>query len=413
MSGGRSGGITTLPESDTPTVPLTDLQIKNARAEGKTKKLFDGGGLFLEVPTSGNKRFRLKYRIDGKEKLLALGIWPEVSLKTARLKREEAKKLLSEGTDPGEKRKVEKLNVETTLDKRFDVVAQEWLQLKQSSFAPSHWITISRRLKNDAYPLIGDKDVGDITPPILLEVIRRVEARGVEETAHRLLTNFNQVFKFAVAKGMILSNPARDLRDALTPTVKSHLAAVTDPSDAARLMSAISSYRGGIVVSSALNLAPHVFVRPGELRTAKWEEVDLEKAEWRFQSSKTKLQHIVPLSMQAVAILRELKPFTCQSKFVFPSPRSNERPMSENAILAALRSLGIAKEEMSGHGFRAMARTILDEVLNFPPHLIEHQLAHAVKDANGRAYNRTTHLPERKVMMQKWSDYLLSLEVSK
>jgi integrase len=278
---------------------------------------------------------------------------------------------------------------------------------------PSHADRIIRRLERDIFPWLGRKPTTDINAPQLLEAVRRIEARGAVETAHRALQDCGQVFRYAIATGRAERDPSGDLRGALTPVRGKHFAAVTEPADAAKVLRALDGYEGTLPVRCALRLAPLVFVRPGELRHAQWADMDLDAAEWRYAVTKTDTQHIVPLARQAVEILRELQPLTGRGRYVFPSARSprGDRPMSDNAILMAMRSMGIGKEEMSGHGFRAMARTILDEVLGFRPDFIEHQLAHSVRDPNGRAYNRTAHLPERRKMMQDWADYLDELKI--
>nr|WP_245535905.1 site-specific integrase [Thiorhodococcus drewsii] len=269
---------------------------------------------------------------------------------------------------------------------------------------------IIRRLERDIFPQIGARPITAVTAPELLATVRRIEDRGALETAHRALQNCGQIFRYAVATGRAERDPSADLRGALPPVRGTNFAAVTDPPRVAEILRMLDGYTGTPTVRAALRLAPLVFVRPGELRKAEWKDIDLDAAEWRYTVTKTDTQHIVPLSTQAVAILRELEPITGRWRYVFPSARGADRPMSDNAILAAMRRLGIPKDEMSGHGFRAMARTILDEVLGFRPDFIEHQLAHAVKDPNGRAYNRTAHLQVRKVMMQAWSDYLDELK---
>jgi integrase len=389
---------------------LTVQAVKNAKPDAsRTLKLFDGGGLFLEITPVGSKRWRLKYRYGGKEKLISLGLYPVVSLKYARESRDDAKRQLSKGIDPSARRKAEKEAVTLHGTDALEFVAREWLAQNQSNWVPSHTQRIQMRLANDVFPFLGKSMVSEITPPMILDVLRRIEAREAFETAHRVRTNLSQIFRYAIATSRMSSDPTRDLRGALRPVKSKHLAAVTEPGRVGDLLRIMDGYKGGAIVTTALKLAPLVFVRPGELRHAEWKDIDLEIAEWRFVVQKTKTPHIVPLSRQAVAALRELYPYTGSGRFVFPSPRSKDRPMSENAVLAALRSLGIPKDEMCGHGFRAMARTILDEVLGVSPHLIEHQLAHSVRDALGRAYNRTKHLSERKEMMQKWGDYLDSL----
>jgi integrase len=292
----------------------------------------------------------------------------------------------------------------------FEVVAQEWYAKYSPNWVENHANRIIRRLERNVFPWIGARPVDAIKAPDLLAVIRRIEHRGALETAHRALANCGRVFRYAVATGRAERDPSGDLRGALAPVRGEHFAAVTEPLEVAKLLRATDSYQGTLVVACALKLAPLVFVRPGELRSAEWEDIDSTRSEWRYTVTKTDTSHIVPLSSQAISILREVHALTGAGKYVFPSARSSTRPMSDNAILAAMRRLGIEKDEMSGHGFRAMARTILDEVLGVRPELIEHQLAHAVRDPNGRAYNRTAHLPERKKMMQQWADYLDELK---
>jgi integrase len=269
-------------------------------------------------------------------------------------------------------------------------------------------------LERDIFPWIGGQPIANITPPQLLDVIRRIENRGAIETAHRALANCGQVFRYAVATGRAERDPSGDLRGALPPVKGTHFASVTELGKVTEVLRAMDNYEGTFPVQCALRLAPLVFVRPGELRHAQWADIDLDTAEWRYNVSKTDTQHIVPLAKQAITILLEIRPLTGHGRYVFPSARNpkGDRPMSDNAILAAMRRMGIGKDEMSGHGFRAMARTILDEVLGFRPDFIEHQLAHAVRDPNGRAYNRTAHLPARHKMMQEWADYLDKLKSS-
>ncbi|MBT7936825.1 MAG: integrase arm-type DNA-binding domain-containing protein [Nitrospina sp.] len=385
-------------------MPLTNTTIRNAKPGEKTCKLYDERGLYLEVSPNGGKWWRLKYRYNGKEKRLSLGVYPDVTLKMARERRDESRKLLADNIDPSEHRKAQKGG--RGEGNSFEVVAREWFAKYSQNWTPDHGHRIIRRLERDIFPWIGDKPVGEITAPELLSVIQRIEKRGALETTHRALGNCGQVFRFAIATGRAERDPSGDLRGALPPAKGEHFAAITEPKQVAEILRAIDGYEGSLTVQCALRLAPLVFVRPGELRKAEWGDIDFDKAEWRYMVTKTDTQHIVPLSRQAVEILRELQPLTGNGHYVFPGARSKERPMSDNAILAALRRMGISKKEMSGHGFRAMARTILDEVLGVRPDFIEHQLAHAVRDPNGRAYNRTAHLPERRKMMQKWADYL-------
>jgi len=391
-------------------MPLTDIAIRNAKPGSKPIKLFDERGLYLELSPTGGKWWRLKYRFDGKEKRLSLGVYPDVSLKDARDRRDAARKLLADGVDPSENRKAEKSARADQAANSFEVVAREWFAKYSTRWAKNHGGRIVQRFERDIFPWIGGRPIADITAPELLTVVRRIESRGAVETAHRALGNCGQVFRYAVATGRAERDPSVDLRGALPPTKSEHFAATTEPKQVAEILRAMEGYEGTLTVRCALRLAPLVFVRPGELRKAEWVDIDLDAAEWRYTVTKTNTPHIVPLSRQAVEILRELQPLTGSGRFVFPSARSNARPMSDNAILAAMRRMGIGKEEMSGHGFRAVARTILDEVLGVRPDYIEHQLAHAVRDPNGRAYNRTAHLPERRKMMQQWADYLDKLK---
>ncbi len=401
-------------------MPLTVTAIRNTKPAKKAVRLFDGGGLYLEVAPSGGKWWRFKYRFDGKEKRLSLGVYPEVPLAGrrdpvtgkwidgARDKRDRARKLIAEGIDPSQHRKAQKAARAGRAANSFEVVAREWFAKFSPGWVAGHADKIIRRLERDIFPWIGERAIADITAPELLTVLRRIEDRGAVETAHRALQNCGQIFRYAVASGRAERDPSADLKGALPPVRQSHLAAITEPKAVGELLRAINGYRGSLVTKCALQLSPLVFVRPGELRRAEWSEFDLDRAEWNIPAERMKMRepHLVPLSRQTVAILRELHALTGHGRYLFPGARTHARPMSDNAILAALRRMGYAKDEMSGHGFRAMARTILDEVLKVRPDYIEHQLAHAVRDPNGRAYNRTAHLAERRDMMQRWADYL-------
>ena len=388
---------------------LTDTAIRNAKPAAKPVKKFDERGLFLLVTPAGGKWWRLRYKFDGKEKLLSLGVYPDVGLKDARGRRDEARKLLADGIDPGESRKAMKSARMDRAANSFEVVAREWFTKYSAIWAANHGDRIIRRFERDIFPRIGGHPIAELTAPELLAVVRKIESRGALETAHRALGNCGQVFRYAIATGRAERDLSSDLRGALPPVKGEHFSAITDPAKVGQLLRALDSYQGTFTVACALRLAPLVFVRPGELRTALWTDINLDAAEWRFTVTKTNVPHIVPLARQAIEILRELHEVTGRSRYIFPGARSAARPMSDNAILAAMRRLGISKDEMSGHGFRAMARTILDEVLGFRPDFIEHQLAHAVRDPNGRAYNRTAHLPERCAMMQAWANYLEGL----
>jgi integrase len=391
-------------------MPLTNTTIRNAKAGKKTLKFFDERGLYLEVSPTGGKWWRLKYRFGGKEKRLSLGIYPDVALKDARDRRDDSRKLLADGIDPSEYRKATKAAQTDRNANSFELITREWFAKYSPTWAPNHGTRLIRLFERDIFPWLGSKPISEITAPDLLAVLRRIEARGALDTSHRALGNCGQVFRYAVATGRCQRDPSSDLRGALPPVRGKHFAATTEPKLFAAILRAMDGYEGMLTVRCALRLAPLLFVRPGELRSAEWKDIDLDTAQWCYTASKTKTPHIVPLARQAVAILRELQPLTGNGRFVFPGARSNKRHMSDNAILAAMRRMGIDKTEMSGHGFRAVARTILDEVLGVRPDFIEHQLAHAVRDPNGRAYNRTAHLPERREMMQQWADYLDKLK---
>lgn len=405
-------------------VPLTDIKIKSIKPQTVAQKVFDGGGLFLLVTPTGGKLWRLKYRFGGTEKLLTLGAYPQTSLTEARNRRTEARSLLDKGIDPGAVRRAQKA-AETEEIETFEVIAREWHYKFSPTWAPGHADKIIRRLELYIFPWTGSKPIRSITPPELLSCLRRLEEKGTLDTAHRAKQNCGQVFRYGIATGRAERDPTPDLRGALPAIQKQHYAAITDPEEVGALLRAIDGYKGGFVTLCALKLAPLFFLRPGELRQAEWSEIDLEKGEWNVPVERLKLRvtekvrrkgefHLVPLAEQAVVILRELHALTGAGKYVFPSTRTDTRPMSNNTVNAALRRLGYdTKTEMTGHGFRAMARTILDEVLHVRPEIVEHQLAHAVRDPLGRAYNRTTHLPERRKMMQAWADYLDGLREGK
>ncbi|MDD0838740.1 integrase arm-type DNA-binding domain-containing protein [Curvibacter sp. HBC61] len=390
-------------------MPLTDTFIKQVKPSGKPAgdKYADGAGMFLLVKAAG-KYWRMDYAIHGKRKTLALGVYPEVSLAKARQRREDAKKLLADGLDPSQAKREEKLHRAAAASNTFEAIARLWLTATAASRAESTQGKVQTWLEKDVFPSIGASPITSIGPRDVLAVVRKIEARKAFDTAHRVNQICGQVFRFAVAEGSAERDVTTDLRGALQRAEKTHYAAVTDPSQLGPLLRAIHAYTGYPVASAALKLTPLVFVRPGELRSAEWTEFDLEAAEWRIPGAKMKMKndHLVPLSRQAVAILQELQPITGHGRYVFPSMRTGERCMSENTVNAALRGMGYSNEVQTAHGFRATARTIMDEVLGERVDLIEHQLAHAVKDPNGRAYNRTAHLPARREMMQRWADYL-------
>lgn len=387
---------------------LTDTAIKKIKPKATPFKLFDERGLYLFVTPAGGRLWRFKYRFAGKEKLLTLGCYPDVPLATARVLRDEARKSIAADIDPAAERRTERESTESS----FQSVAQEWFDKFSVQWVATHNRTVKTRLEQNLYPFIGSKPIREITAPEVLSTLRRIESRGANETARRVRQICGQVFRYAIASGRADRDPSADLRGALAPVQIVHRAAVTEPDEARGLLRALDGYQGSIIVRCALKLAPMLFVRPGELRKAEWTEIDLDRGQWLIPATRMKMRQplLVPLSKQAVAILRQLQPVTGDGRYVFPSARSGARPMSDNAILAALRRSGIAKDEMSGHGFRAMARTILDEVLHCRVDLIEQQLGHAVKDPNGRAYNRTSFFAERTEMMQQWADYLDELK---
>ncbi|ALF88556.1 MULTISPECIES: tyrosine-type recombinase/integrase [Ralstonia solanacearum species complex] len=386
---------------------LTDTAIRNAKAADKPIKLFDGGGLFLHITPAGQRYWRLKYRFAGKEKLLAIGVYPEVGLKEARDRREEAKRLLGEGVDPSVERKVRKVATVERAANSFEAVAREWHAKYAPGWSESNAKKVLARLENDVFPWLGGRPIAELKAPELLGVARRVESRGALDTAHRVLQTCGQIFRYAVATGRAERDPSGDLRGALPPAKGKHYAAPTDPREVAGLPRMFDGFTGTFVVKCALLLAPMLFVRPGELRQAEWLDVDLDAGEWRFVSSKRDVPHIVPLAAQAVAILRDLHALTGHGRYLFPGARDKAKPMSEVAINAALKRMGIdTQKEFTGHGVRPIARTILREVLGFEAEVIELQLAHRKKDPNGQAYDRVAFLAVRKQMMQAWADYL-------
>ena len=387
-------------------MPLTDTAIRNAKRADKPRKLADGGGLYLLIQPGGGRWWRLDFRFDGKRRTLSMGVYPDVMLGEARQRRDEARRLLSQGIDPGEHRKLTKNTLPQDADS-FEAVAREWYARFSPGWVPTHGEKIIRRLERDIFPWIGARPVGGITAPELLAVLRRIEARGRLETAHRAHQNCGAVFRYAVATGRAERDPSGDLRGALPPASKRHHAAVIHPKAIAELLRVLDGYTGSFVTACALRLAPLVFVRPGELRRAEWAEIDLDAAEWRIPAAKMKMRalHVVPLADQALAILRELRPLTGRGRYVFPGARSTDRPMSENTVNAALRRLGYDKDVMTGHGFRTLASTTLHEQ-GWPSDIIERQLAHAERNKIKAAYNRAEHLPERRKMMQAWADYL-------
>ena len=384
---------------------LTETRIRAAKPHQKPYKLPDGRGLYLLVSPTGGRLWRLRYRYAGRESMLGLGAYPEVTLKAARDRADDTRKQLAKGTDPAAAKRAERSAQADT----FQAIALEWLGKQRFATATrekTDW-TFNELL----FPFVGGKSVRQLTAPDILAVLRRLEARGKHETAHRTRQRVSQVMRYAIATGRAESDPTRDLRGALTPVVQRSHAAITEPARVGELLRAVDGYIGDPATIAALRLAPLVFVRPGELRAAEWREFNLEAAEWRIPGARMKMgeQHIVPLSQQAVAILDGLRPISGHGRYLFPSLRTRERPISENTLGAALRRLGYSKDEMTAHGFRAMASTLLNEQ-GFPPDVIELQLAHIERNKVRAAYNRAQRIEERRKMMQAWANYLDALK---
>ena len=419
QKGGIYGGISKYRQPTYPQrgeyMPLTDTFAKNIKHTGAAAgdKHTDGGGMYLLV-NSGGKYWRMNYRFADKRKTLALGVYPAVSLAKARQRRDKARELLADGVDPSTAKQEDKQAKADAAGNTFEKVARDWLIKTKPKRAEITHLKVSTWLEKDAFPFIGNMPISTIGPrDVLDKVVRKVEARGAIDTAHRLKQLCGQVFRYAVVTGLAERDVTTDLREALVTKTTKHHAAITEPKQVGDLMRSIFAYTGHPCTVAALKLTPLVFVRPGELRTMDWAELDLDAAEWRIPGSKMKMkvEHVVPLCTQAVELLRSVQPVTGHGRYVFPSLRTGERPMSENTINGAVRAMGYSKEVHTAHGFRATARTIMDEVLGERVDLIEHQLAHTVKDANGRAYNRTAHLPARREMMQRWADYLDKLRI--
>lgn len=392
-------------------MPLSDIAIKNAKKAEKPYKLYDDAGLFIQISASGGKWWRFKYRFEGKEKLLSLGTYPEVSLKAARERRDAARSLVADGIDPSENRKAIKAAKHGNAANSFEVVAREWVASYMANKSEGHKTKVLRRFELYLFPWLGNKPVSEITAPQVLEAVKRIEKLGILETAHRTLQTAGQVFRYAVQHGMSVRDVTADLKGALPALSVKHMAAFTEPKEVAELLRALDEFKGTFTVQCALRLAPLVFVRPGELRKAKWMDIDLDAGEWRYLVTKTKTNHLVPLSRQALEILKSIHPLSGHREYVFAGGHDPKVPMSDAAINAALKRMGYdTKTQITGHGFRAMARTILHERLNIDPHIIEHQLAHSVPDALGTAYNRTKFIEPRKAMMQQWADYLDELK---
>ncbi len=392
-------------------MPLTDAAIRKTKPRDKTFKLYDEKGLYLEITPKGAKRWRFKYRRPGtgKENRLSMGIYPEVSLKAARQRRDEARRLLDVGIDPGQARRAEQVERQIAAANSFQAVAEEWIAEHLAAKSKSYREKIARLMERDVFPYLGTRPIAEIKAPEVLAVLKRQQRRGVLETAHRTRQAIGQVFRYGIRTGRTESDPTQALRGALPSVEHKHMAAPVEPDKVAELLRVLDAFKGTLVVSAAIRLLPLLFCRTGELRRMRWEEVDLQAGEWRYRVSKSKIDHLVPLSRQALAILEELRPVTehLRGGWVFPGARSVDNPMSSGAINAAYRRLGIdTREELTGHGWRAVARTLLHERVGYPAEAIEHQLSHRVPDVLGTAYNRTKFLEQRREMMQAWADYL-------
>jgi integrase len=394
---------------------LTEAAVKKAKPADKPYKLFDGNGMFLEVRAEGGKWWRHKFRFGGKEKLLSLGIYPEVGIAMARERRDRNRELLRDGIDPSVVQRAKRRARSEPAEGSFRAMTLEFLENQRGAWSEAHAKRWQLRMEHDVFPHLGDQDIDTITAPDLLKVARRIESRGAIETCHTVVQQCGQVFRYGIATGRCKSNPAPDLKFALKKVVVEHMAAVTKPQEAGALMRAIDTYRGSPITRAALLLSALTFQRPGNVRAAEWDEFDLESAMWKIASSKMKRTvqdkisgrpHLVPLSMQAVAELRDLHMVTGRGRFLFPSLLSADRCMSENTVNTALRRMGYTDEQMTAHGFRAMARTLLVDELDANPDVIEAQLAHAKSGPLGDAYDRSEFLAKRKALMQQWADYL-------
>jgi len=388
---------------------LTDPAVKNAAPKEKQYTLYDSEGLFLLVMPNGSKLWRWKYRVGGVERRTSLGVYPKVSLRAARLERDRLQSELKRGIDPAVQKQALKA-VERAAGETFQLIAEEWHQKFRHTWTDNTALTIISRLQKDIFPYIGARPIREITPPELLTVIRRIESRGAVETARRDLQKCGEIFRYALATGRAERDIAADLRGAIAPPKKRHFASIHEPKKIGELLRAIDGYQGSLVTRCALKLAPLTFVRPGELRHAEWSEINFEAGEWRIPGARMKMKekHIVPLSRQALEVLQELQPLTGGGRYIFPGARSAERPMSENAVLAALRRMGFTKEEMTGHGFRSMAMTVLLE-LGWDKDTVDRQLSHGERNKVVAAYNFAQYLPSRRKLMQAWADHLDAL----
>lgn len=387
-------------------MPLSDRQIKAAKPREKIYRLTDGQGMYLEITPAGGKYWRMKYRIHGKEKRLAIGVYPDVSLADARAQRDDARRLLAQGIDPSKEKQARKISSRAATENSFEVIAREWFSARMADKSESHRKRTLRSLELYLFPAIGHRPIAEIKPLELLAHLRKIEDTGKIETARRCKQAASAVFRYGIVTERCERDPAGDLKEALQTPIKRHFAAITDPAEFGKLLLAMDNYTGTPVVRAALQCSALWFCRPGELRHMEWEQVNWNQQQIEITAEKTHQQHIIPLSRQSLEILEELERLTGRGRYIFPSARGASRPMSENTVRVALRTLGYDRDQMTAHGFRATARTLLDEVLNYRVEWIEQQLAHEVKDANGRSYNRTKHLKQRRDMMQHWADYL-------
>ncbi|MGC1460278.1 MAG: integrase arm-type DNA-binding domain-containing protein [Steroidobacteraceae bacterium] len=388
---------------------LSDAKVRASKSRDRPYKLSDGRGLYLLVNPSGGRLWRFRYRYAGVEKLLAMGKYPDTSLQKAREQRDEARVVLAGGGDPGMKRKIEK----TALVNTFEAIAKEWLEMKRGYLTESTWQRDRDQLMKMVGPYLGKRPISTIEAPDLLAVLRGLEKRGVNDTAHRVRAVCGRVFRYAIATGRARHDISADLKGALAPKRSVSYAAITDPRKVGELLRAIDGFQGQRTTYFAIRIAPYVFVRPGELRGAEWSEISLEAAEWRIPAERMKMReaHVVPLSRQVVELFRELRVHTGNGPLVFPAIGRQPRPMSENTVGAALRRIGYSNEEMTAHGFRSLASTLLNEQ-GWNPNLIELQLAHKERNKVRAAYNRAQRLAERRQMMQAWADYLDGLRAS-
>lgn len=393
-------------------VMLTDTKLRALRPRDRLYRVADANGLCVEVTPAGSRLWRYRYRFNGRASMLALGEYPHVSLVDARRRRDEARTALAAGASPVAAARARRAAQIERAENTFGALAHEWIDSHGAALAPGTLKRERSMLDRFLMPALGKVPVADVKAGDVLAALRRIQDKGRIETAHRVRALASRILRYGVATGRAERNPVADLVGALPTPEATHFAAPTEPAPVGELLRAVDGYSGYAVVAAALKLAPLVFARPGELRAMRWADIDFDAAEWRYIATKTGTPHIVPLAKQALAILRELHALTGTSEFAFPSVRSWKRPISDNTMNAALRRLGYTTEQMTSHGWRAVARTMLDERLGFAPHLIEHQLAHAVRDPLGRAYNRTSHLPERRKMMQAWANYLDQLRAN-